>query len=850
MHARPKVRTVSLRALGAGLVLWSGAAAGCAGAPTVAEPAVTLPSAPRNVLNMGDLALPTERVGGALSPARPVIRTAMRRALTSAAFSADSQRLFAVSSHGELVAYDVATGALRGYARPWFDGTYPQLQVDRSGSRVLVVAPGRAPVLWDLRSDTLRTLPTRHDGSQSTRFALHPAGDRYVTVSGTDDGLVLTQTRFEDGSSQQAPVDGAWATVDPSFLEYSPSGARIALLASAGTTFTLVDTSDLHVVRTDRIENAPDEYDPAGNGPGPELVAAFRPAGGQLALARPGRIELLDSETGRVRAEVRLGGETTARLSYSADGRWLVANSLERVVVMEAQTGEVTARLSLPTGDGDPSEADYRLYALPGAGGFLALAPWDETSAYDARGVAQEVAFEAGELASGLLRYSPDAQWRFVPAETPEFHRVGESEPRSTFVAEGSQVSVWGADFSVDGRVLFTRTRAGVSRFAADGMRDLSCGNEAPTRRAADGSLAQLGGYASCLFDRDRAVDGSSVVTADGSTSATFEDGEFVVRRSGAARPVRLVRSRSSRVTCEDPTICMRIAQLAPDGSAIAFSDAQRSEGTREVWWEVYDSRTGRLRANGTRAGGYFRLALLAGGAFYVEGENSFVLHDARGRARITLESVFSHTASADGALVAVQTQDHTVHVIDVATQREVETWSSAGQLSLMRVTPDHQRIVALANGVVLVTSLDGSTEHAVPLGEEPFVSNAAGTYALACEDGRAVRVDVRTGERVDVTRCEGRPDAISEDGALAVMTVGSSTRVHRLSDGRVLTLETLADAPSLRVAYDSAGRWDVSEADPARVLIRAAGPGETAPLLSPAQGATPGLFGLFVTGQ
>lgn len=848
MYARPKVRSVSLRALGAGLVLWSGAAAGCAGAPTVAEPAVTLPSAPRNVLNMGDLALPTERVGGALSPARPVVRTAMRRALTSAVFSPDSQRLFAVSSHGELVAYDVATGALRGYARPWFDGTYPQLQVDRSGSRVLVVAPDRAPVLWDLRADTLLTLPARHQRSPSTPYALHPSGEAYATVTYGEESLVLTQTRVSDGSAQQAPIQYTPPEPDPTFLEYSPSGARIALVTSDGTVFALLSASDLSVVSVDRLGD--DEFDPMQDRVDTHgFVAAFRPEGGQLALARPGRVELRDSETGRVRTDVRIGGEATARLSYSADGRWLVANSRERVVVMEAQTGEVTARLSLPTGDGDPSEADYRLYALPGAGGFLALAPWDQTSVYDARGVAREVASEAGDLTFGV-RYSPDAQWRFVPAETPAFYRVGEPAPRSTFVAEGSQVSVWGADFSADGRVLFTRTRAGVSRFAADGMRDLSCGSEAPTRRAADGSLAQLGGYASCLFDGDRTVDGTSIVTADGSTSASFEDGEFVVRRSAAARPVRLVRARSSRVTCEDPTICMRIAQLAPDGSAIAFSDAQRSEGTREVWWEVYDSRTGRLRANGTRAGGYFRLAPLAGGAFYVEGENSFSLHDARGRARITLENVVSHTSSADGALVAVQTRDLSVHVIDVGTQRERETWTAAGQLSLMRVTPDHQRVVALAHGVVLVTSLDGSTEQAVPLGDEGFVSNAAGTYALTCEDGRAVRVDVRTGEHVDVTRCEGRPAAISEDGALAVMTIGSSTRVHRLSDGRVLTLETLADPPSLRVAYDSTGRWDVSDADPARVLIRAAGPGETAPLGSPAQGATPGLFGLFVTGQ
>jgi len=112
--------------MGAGLALWSGVAAvagGCASAPEATAPAHTLPAAPRNLLNTDDLALPFTRDDGPVSPARPVMRTAMRRELTSAVFSPDSKRLFAVSTHGELVAYDVETGALRGYARPWLDGT-------------------------------------------------------------------------------------------------------------------------------------------------------------------------------------------------------------------------------------------------------------------------------------------------------------------------------------------------------------------------------------------------------------------------------------------------------------------------------------------------------------------------------------------------------------------------------------------------------------------------------------------------------------------------------------------------------------------------------------------------------
>ena len=57
--------------------------------------------------------------------------------------------------------------------------------------------------------------------------------------------------------------------------------------------------------------------------------------------------------------------------------------------------------------------------------------------------------------------------------------------------------------------------------------------------------------------------------------------------------------------------------------------------------------------------------------------------------------------------------------------------------------------------------------------------------------------------------------------------------------------------APALLVVYDDTGRWDVSPLDASRVRIRAAGPGETAPLESPeAATRTDGLVGLFLSGQ
>ncbi|MEZ4326539.1 MAG: WD40 repeat domain-containing protein [Polyangiales bacterium] len=853
MSTRPPLRLAGLRALGAGLMLWSGVhAAGCGSPTPTLTPVETVPAPPRNLLNQDDLALASPRADGTVSPARPVIRTAIRRYITSAVFSPDSKRVFAVSSHGELVAYDVETGALRAYARPWFDEDSPALDVDASGSRVLVSTFRHGAILWDLRSDTLRTLapaPSREDESRLVGYALHPRGDSIAGVRVGADQLTLETARPDDGGRQETTLitsgpqdeDGEGWRVQ---VLYSPSGARIAVVTPDGRDFTLHDTSDLSVVHSVRLEgDAPED-------PDQRLRVAFRPQGGQLLLARPGRIELADSRSGRVRADFDMPGEATPDVTYSADGRFIVAVAETQGLYVEAETGRVLARVELPAGDVDPEYATFRVVPLPGEGGFVAIDGNGERTFFDARGVIGELPAMAGPSGEPPPVFSPDGGWSLAGVNPPELRRGRDATLGSSFVQEGAQVSVWGASFSMDGRVLFTRSRAGVSRFAAEGMRDLACGSEQQVTRGPTGAIAQLGGYSSCLFDSDRIVESNVVSTHDGSVTATYRDDEFVVQRSGGAADVRLRRSRSSKVRCEDPRTCMRMAHLSPDGAAIAFLDSTRDGGTRRVWWEVYETRTGRLRAQGSTEG-YATLQMLAGGAFAVVANETFRFYDARGRQRLEVPQLASRAVSADGALVAVGTTDREVRVLDVTSGRERERWTASSQLHLYQITPDHQRILAMGDGHMVVATLDGSSQRASFSVEEPTATNFAGTFGLACEGGRVVRFDLRSGAQADVAPCEGRTDAISEDGAFAVTTVGSSTRVHRLSDGRVLTLETLAGASSLRVAYDDTGRWDVSEADPTRVLIRAAGPGDTAPLESPADAAgTPGLFGLFVTGQ
>lgn len=852
MRARSTCWSTKLCTLGGGATLWMASLSlGCGGPAPVVTPPVELPPVARNLLNADDLAPPSVREGGPLATARPVPRTAMRRRLVSAVFSPDSKRLFGVSTHGELVAYDVESGALRGYARPWFDGSYPQLQVDRSGSRVMTTAPDRAPVLWDLHSDTLRTVPGLEGWEVLTLAALHPNGDQVARVIPSAEGLTLVTTRIDDGSEVRTVLPGQADVVEVAEVRYSPSGARLALVTGYGSTFTFLDAADLHVVRTEVLEPDVDGADLTGDHYDHGYHVAFRPEGGQLALGYPGRVELLDSLTARVRADVPLSGSNIG-LDYSADGRWLVASSTTEVVVLEAETGRVSARVLLS--DQGLSEEDYASVSavLPGDGGFFLLTSNGDAWLFDATGAAQELPETTPrDFGVSTLFYSPNGAWQFHATDAPTITRVGETEPHLVFVQEGYQVSVWGADFSVDGRAVFTRSRSGVSRFGADGMRALTCGNENTTQRSGDGQVVQLSNYGGCLFDRDVIVQ-DTLSTRDGRVTVSRSGEDLSVHREGSERAVRITRSRTSRVACGASDSCLTAGQLAPDGSALGFMDAAREGSQRETWWEIYDARTGRIRTQGSLPDGYHALRMLSGGSFAIIGEDKVTLYDARGRQRLLFENVYSTAHAGDEQLLVLQTTDRVVHVIDTTTLRERESWTAPNPLTLLRVTPDGARIIARENEIGVVTSLDGSVQQRVLVGQNELVTNFAGTYVLACEGARAVRVDARSGEQVDLAPCEGRPDAISEDGTLAVMTIGSSSRIHRLSDGHVLTLETLVEpAPALLVAHDDTGRWDLSALDAERVRVRAAGPGETAPLDSPVDATrTDGLVGLFLSGQ
>ncbi len=832
-------------------------ASGCGGPTTAVQPPPTLPPVPRDILNADDLALASPREDDLRAPATPVLQTPMRRGLSSLQFSRDGERLFAISTHGELAVYDVATGRMRAWTRPWYEGSFPRLDVDASGSRVMITAQPFPIALWDLRRDLVTTLPAVEGeegmGQAASLASLHPRGTSVARAAHISDGYwLLLQDALSGEVRQRVQLGSEEGAVEASKLEYSPSGARIALLLAEGSALSLRDGEDLsEVLRYDLPAPDGQQGEPeatglraqrSGSSSPTDLTFAFRPLGGQLALGRPGRVELRDSVTGRVRSDAPVAG-THVALQYSADSLWLLASSSEEVVLIEATTGHVSARVAL-----DERASVRRV--MPGRAGFIVDRAGSTPLIYDVNGVPLQDAAEAPTDDERRV-YAPNGQWYVTLGRVPAVYHADEPEPRFSFASEGGQASVWGADFSLDGSVLFTRSRAGVSRWSAEGMRDLSCGREGQTTRTSDGQLVQ-GSRGRCLFDQDRSEDSAIVTSSDGRYRLRVDEGAPVLEDPTESRTTRLRPGRTSQVACETDR-CLRNAQVAPDGSSVGFFGRAREAGHTRTWWEVYDPRRGRMRAHGELEDGYHRLHLGAEGAIVVHGDRTTTLFDSRGRRRLGYTDVLTMAMSPGGERLVVQTQDHSVHVVDLTTLRETSSFALDAALATLWVTPDLLRVQGLTNELVLFSvNIDGTEPRSWPHERENVALNFGGTFALLCASDRVVRVDLRTGATQDVADCVGRPAAISEDGGFAVVTMASTTYVHRLSDSAVLTLETLnREGDTLRVAYDSNGRWDASALDGQHLQIRAEGPGESAPLRDPdASAQTHGLVGTFLQGS
>ncbi len=239
--------------------------------------------------------------------------------------SPDSKRLLVVTRKGKLVLADVDTKKTtllkeelpKGFKRCAFspDGTY-FVAIGGMEDSVLLH--------WELAEDqtTVRTsgTSTLADGNTLYDGVFSPDGKIFATVSGS--GTVDFWSRppvrpVREGTSltRNGGLSG---------IAFSSDGKTIAAAASAEPTITLVAPATGEVVKQIAWKKGH---------PLSRRKLAFLPRSNVLATADGNQVGFLDTDSGQSIGSVPAGGIVKS-LEVSADGRWLVAGTRRKSVVL------------------------------------------------------------------------------------------------------------------------------------------------------------------------------------------------------------------------------------------------------------------------------------------------------------------------------------------------------------------------------------------------------------------------------------------------------------------------------------------------------------------------------------
>ncbi|MBN9516936.1 protein kinase, partial [bacterium] len=390
---------------------------------------------------------------------------------TAVAFNAAGTLLAVGSLDRGATLLDAATGADRQALAPVGDVRAVAFSPD--GERVAAGYFTDGVRVWDARSGDAR----RHlwAGKRATGVAFDPAGGRLAAAtSGLIQvwdavGVEIASSQFpgpvsvafspDGGHVLAAAIDGhavsfAARTMTEtrryraggmlSSAGYSPDGRRVAVGSHDGVvrvwaTDPAADPSPHIRLDHGRFRN---DFLPS---------VAFHPGGRWVAVAsrNTGSLRVHDAATGRLRYEVPEDGGFFS-VDFSPDGRWLAAaNGGERVVVMDAATGENARKLG--TGREVCFSPDGHRLAAAGAG----IRTWDTAT-----------------WAERVL--VPPSGYRFA---SPNFHPDGTR--LAAVEGEGRPTTVWDVrtgearlrlppascvGFSPDGGRLVTGTNDGVLR--------------------------------------------------------------------------------------------------------------------------------------------------------------------------------------------------------------------------------------------------------------------------------------------------------------------------------------------------------------------------------------------------
>jgi RNA polymerase sigma factor (sigma-70 family) len=636
-------------------------------------------------------------------PAGAVVRLGTVRlrhgaATGGVAFHPDGKHLLTAAG-GVAVLWDAATGReVRRFGNPAPPGDNDPPLAQLGATALALSADGKTVALayrqqdgvrvWEVETGReLHLFPGEEHGSGG--LALSSDGTRLASAGQDGAVTVYDLTTGKETARLNRPTKDTHRVFQPAGLTFSPDGKLLAATCAEMANLQIRGALTLWDMTTGRAvwEVRPDTREPI------PVATAFSPDGKTLAWdTTDGVIVVTEAATGRELRRLEAGAP--CRFAYSPDGKSLVAalTNDRAVVVWDAATGQESRRIGKVRA------------APPGTGWF-------------------------GHEASPSVAVSSDGKTLAATGAGNTPWLIDLATGKDVFPAAGHQSAIRSIHYSADGKTIVTRSDDGSVR-----RWDAATGREAGRTALPHGEV-------------------TSPLSADGSTLATgTNDGK-----------VRLWDTATGRQVCEVslPPQGFHQPAVSPDGTALAVIDA------RQRLVRVYDRAGKEVRsfappdAPPLLPGMPAPLNPAKPPVFSPDGQRLAVRADSRvivyslatgrevGRVSFPDEQAAGGVIlSPDGGSLALDHQDGTVGLCDVATGRERRVFGARSKRRA-GVTPTTMG----AHGRPLETF--GLPQPSVPVAFSPD------GRLLALAHGRAVTLwDVESGK--EVARREGHAGDIT----------------------------------------------------------------------------------------
>ena len=566
------------------------------------------------------------------------------KALFSAAFSPDGNRVVTASADNTARLWDAKTGAalatLSGHTAGVINAVFSP-----DGSRVVTASYDNTARLWDAKTGAaLATLSGHTDVVNSAVFS--PDGSRVVTASRDK------TARLWDAKTGAALATLSGHTDVVNSAVFSPDGSRV-VTGSHDSTARLWDAATGAAFAT------------LSGHAGSVTSAVFSPDGSRVVTAsEDNTARLWDAKTGAALAMLAKHTGPVESAVFSPDSERVVTASNDHTArLWDAKTGAALATLSGHT-------AVVRSAMFSPDGSRVVTASADNTARlWDAKtGAALAILLgHEGEVHSAV--FSPHGS-RIVTASYDNSARLWDAKTGAALATlSGHTAAVFTAAFSPDGSRVVTASRDKTAR-----LWDAKTG----------AALATLSGHTDVVNSAAFSPGGSRIVTASADHTARLWDA-----KTGAAL-----------ATLSGHTAAVNSAVFSPDGSRVVTAS---HDSTARLW----DATTGAALATLSGHSGAVSSAVFSPDSNRVvtaSNDNTARLWDAKTGAALAILSghtnlVISAMFSPDGSRVVTASHDNTARLWNAKTGAALATLSGhAAAVNSAAFSPDGSRVVTASD--------------------------------------------------------------------------------------------------------------------------------------------------------